>query len=125
MNQEFLTFELNRQTIFYLAAYAQDAAIKAAMAKALITTTGTETLKLTIHEAQVAVMYEALLNVPCGIGAMHNNELQALIIPYLESHPRMAGLIAELNARNQAAHEQVLLSGEKELYRIIQLLQLN
>lgn len=126
MNQEFITFRLSRPIACYITAYVQDAAIKAAIAKAFVTAQpDAPELQVTIHEAQVAVIYSALANVPAGIAAAPNEVFSSLAAPYLESNPRMAGMIAEADARNQAAFEQVLQNGEKEMQRIIHLLNIN
>lgn len=126
MNQEFITFTLSRDMICYVAAYVQDAAAKAAMAKALLSAADdAEDVAVTIHEAQVVTVYSALVNVPAGIGAAANQVLKDMIAPYLQTNPRMAGMIDEVQARSRAAYEQVVQNGSKELERIIHLLGIN
>jgi thymidylate synthase ThyX len=73
----------------------------------------------------VATIYNALVNVPAGISAIHHEAIRALIQPYLETNPRMAGMIAEITSRSHAAYEQVLQTGEKELQRIVHLMSIN
>ena len=126
MNQEFISFEVSKEIAAYALFYVQDTAIRVAIAKAVASSVPTaNTVTVTIHYTQVIQVFASLTVVPEGVAMEPNNELKALLTPYLADYPQLATGIAAIQERNQQTYEQVVAAGQQEIEKMATLLALN